>query len=73
MDIVLNTLKSKTIWGVIIGLLGSTGWGSEIVTGFGITEDSAVGFIDKALITFGTIQTVYGRLVAKAPLVKDAS
>ncbi len=68
MDIIINSLKSKTVWGLIIAALGSTGWGSDFVLTFGLTEDSGVLFADKAITVVGLVIGYYGRVVAKKPL-----
>lgn len=68
MNILINSLKSKTIWGLLIALLGSTGWGSDLVSTVGLNEESGVEFADKAITFVGLAISYYGRVVAKKPL-----
>ena len=68
MDTILNALKSKTIWGLIIATIGSTTVGSDIVNSFGVNEENAVTFVDSIIQAVGTLLAIYGRVVAKKPL-----
>lgn len=68
MDFLLKSLKSKTVWGLLISLLGSTGWGSDLVSTLGLTEESGVAFADQAVTFVGLAIAYYGRIVAKEPL-----
>jgi len=70
MDIVLNALKSKTIWGIVIAALGQTAIGSDVILTFGVTEDIAAVLVGDIVTWIGLALGVYGRAVAKAPLVK---
>jgi len=70
MNTILNALKSKTIWGLILAAIGQTTLGSDLISSFGITEDIGVTVVDTIITWIGLGIGVYGRAVAKAPLVK---
>lgn len=68
-SIFLNGIKSKTIWGLIIAAIGQTTLGSDFISTFGITEEIGVTFVDTIITWVGLAIGVYGRAVAKKPLV----
>jgi len=69
MELILNALKSKTIMGIILAAIGQTTIGSDLVATFGLTEESGVALIDTIITYFGLALGVYGRAVAKKPLI----
>ena len=69
MEILLNALKSKTIWGLIIAAIGQTPIGQDVIVTFGVTDEGAASFTTDIITYIGLAIGVYGRAVAKGPLV----
>ena len=70
METILNALKSKTILGLFLTTIGSTTIGSDLISTLGLTDESLLTMVNTAIQVFGGLLAVYGRAVAKAPLVK---
>lgn len=68
MNVLLNALKSKTILGLILTTIGSTSIGSDLISTFGLTDESLLGIVDTVIQIGGGLLAVYGRIVAKKPL-----
>lgn len=68
LGLILNSIKSKTIWGIAIAALSLSPWGRDLIATFNVTEEGAALFASELVTYAGLAVAWYGRTVAKKPL-----
>lgn len=68
---VKGLLQSRTIWGVIITVLGAVlGWGTEMQT---VLTDQTMLVVSAAVQAVGAVMTIYGRIKAEKKVTVSGS